>query len=867
MKTCLRLLTMALLLSPGIALAQCTTSNATSCSCKDGTTDCDLLPDITVGRPPLLVQGSSGVIEYSQSGNGSNDGRLRISVSTPNIGFGPLELRATNIFVCGTDTFVGTAPSICPDMITYPRIIINQRIYHKNGNTMTYNDRPAGTMTYHPTHGHMHVDNWGIFSLRSDNGDPNPLNWPIIGTGAKLAFCLMDYGTCSTYNGHCVDSAGTTLTNGNFPNFGLGGGSFTCSPSTQGISSGYTDIYYQSLDGMWIDIPPGVCNGQYYIVAQIDPENYFVESNENNNVMVVPFTLTKQSAGPVVTASGPTTFCQGQSVTLTASPGTGYLWSNGETTQSINVTTAGSYSCTVSGSACSSGTSPVVVNVTSLNASATADLTSVCEGDQVHLNGSTSSSPSLGPSTFSTSTPVPIIDFAGGIATPVYSPITVSGVSPASLSSGTIVSVQVNLSHTYDGDIELWLKSPSGDSIRLSNRRGSSGDNYSNTIFTMSASGSISSGSAPFSGSYKPETSLNTLTGNVNGTWKFIVIDRAAQDVGTINNWNISVLNTEVFNYSWSSTPAGFTSNSQSPMTFPTVNTDYHLTISSSVTGCQGTSDVSITVKHGNITLLNPGSGGPGTPVVITGSGFTGTTGVTFNGVNAAAFNVNSDSEIVATVPSGASDGPICVLVNGCEWCSLGNFILAPSFALNVRAFIEGFYSGGGTQVAVTDPVGHPVVCDTVHLKLASVASGNPVVYTADGIMMTDGTVSFQVPASMQGSSFYIILTHRNSLETWSALPVLMNTNPVNYDFSNASGKSYGSMCRQLEPGVYGMYSGDVNKDGLIESSDYSDVENQSQLFLTGYVPTDLTGDWIVESADYSLIENNSQMFLFVSRP
>src|ERR1035437_6695485 len=55
------------------------------------------------------------------------------------------------------------------------------------------------------------------------------------------------------------------------------------------------------------------------------------------------FQSTCTIATPTITAGGPTTFCTGGSVNLTSSPGTTYLWSNGATTQIINVTTAGSY--------------------------------------------------------------------------------------------------------------------------------------------------------------------------------------------------------------------------------------------------------------------------------------------------------------------------------------------------------------------------------------------------------------------------------------------------------------------------------------------------------------------------------------------
>ncbi len=75
------------------------------------------------------------------------------------------------------------------------------------------------------------------------------------------------------------------------------------------------------------------------------------------------------SASPTatVTASGPLTFCTGGSVTLTASAGTSWLWSNGETTQVITVNMAGSYSVTVTNAtACSATSAATVVTVNPL---------------------------------------------------------------------------------------------------------------------------------------------------------------------------------------------------------------------------------------------------------------------------------------------------------------------------------------------------------------------------------------------------------------------------------------------------------------------------------------------------------------------
>lgn len=376
-----------------VASAQCTVTNATSCQCDSATqTNCYLLPDMTIS---WMGVSDNGYIEYSQTSTdqtysqGPNAGRLRVTGSTPNIGHGPLTVRGVDSlgyrwFVCGTDTFSIYDPTssqtfVCPNGDPNPHQIIFQRVYHKNGNTMTYYERESGTMTYHPSHGHNHVDEWGVFTLRIDNGDPNPLNWPIVGQGQKMGFCLMDYGQCgtntsSTYYGHCRDNntvynQGNILLNSDFPNFNLGGGQYNCSQVEQGISSGWTDVYGKHLDGMWINIPPGTCNGNYYIVVEIDRNGNFLEEDETNNWTAVPVTLTLQSSSnPVfeITSDRNAVICDNESITLTATAGTDFLWSNGDTTQTITVTTPGTYSCTIT-TFCGTGTATFdVYSATSL---------------------------------------------------------------------------------------------------------------------------------------------------------------------------------------------------------------------------------------------------------------------------------------------------------------------------------------------------------------------------------------------------------------------------------------------------------------------------------------------------------------------
>jgi hypothetical protein len=65
------------------------------------------------------------------------------------------------------------------------------------------------------------------------------------------------------------------------------------------------------------------------------------------------------------------------------------------------------------------------------------------------------------------------------------------------------------------------------------------------------------------------------------------------------------------------------------------------------------------------ISSFSPTSGPVGTSVTITGTGFTGATAVAFGGVNTSSYSVNSDTQITASVPSGATTGPITVTAPG----------------------------------------------------------------------------------------------------------------------------------------------------------------------------------------------------------
>jgi subtilisin-like proprotein convertase family protein len=134
----------------------------------------------------------------------------------------------------------------------------------------------------------------------------------------------------------------------------------------------------------------------------------------------------------------------------------------------------------------------------------------------------------------------------------INDPVTVSGIV------GTLASVTASfyINHTWDADLIIQLIGPDNTTVTLVNSRGADGDNFGSTCSpassrtAMSDAGStpIASGTAPFVGSFQPESPLSAFRGKtgaaVNGVWKLHVSDNALVDVGSVNCWTLAVSST-----------------------------------------------------------------------------------------------------------------------------------------------------------------------------------------------------------------------------------------------------------------------------------------------------------------------------------
>ena len=151
------------------------------------------------------------------------------------------------------------------------------------------------------------------------------------------------------------------------------------------VTGGFIIPLPETLPTYLINGPDFPAAGSYLLVCTTTPTCGGPSKNSNE----IPVTINPAPPLPVIT--GPSGFCPGASITLSSSSATGNLWSNGATTQSITVSTAGSYTVTVSGvGACSTASAPFVV--TAFPAPPTPTIsgpTSFCAGGTITLTSST----------------------------------------------------------------------------------------------------------------------------------------------------------------------------------------------------------------------------------------------------------------------------------------------------------------------------------------------------------------------------------------------------------------------------------------------------------------------------------------------
>lgn len=249
------------------------------------------------------------------------------------------------------------------------------------------------------------------------------------------------YVTVSNANGCSATSASTTVTVNALPTVAaITGSTNICAGLTTQLASATTGGAWSSSNTAIATVSStGVVSG---VTAGNATITYTV-TNSNSCVATATASVTVNAAMTAsITANGTTTFCQGGSVNLSANTGSTYLWSNGEQTQTITVTSGNAYYVTVTNAnGCSATSTPTTVTVNALpNVSAITGSTTVCSGSTTQLASSTTGG------TWSSSNPsIATISSTGLVSGVTSGNVTISYSVTNGNGCSTIVTASVNV--------------------------------------------------------------------------------------------------------------------------------------------------------------------------------------------------------------------------------------------------------------------------------------------------------------------------------------------------------------------------------------------------------------------------------------
>ncbi|HPG34448.1 MAG TPA: hypothetical protein PLM34_11370 [Lentimicrobium sp.] len=191
------------------------------------------------------------------------------------------------------------------------------------------------------------------------------------------------------------------------------------------------------------------------------------------------------------------------------------------------------------------------------------------------------------------------------------------------------------------------------------------------------------------------------------------------------------------------------------------------------------------------------------------------------------------------------------------------------SIDLNLTVLLEGLYSNAlNSMHKAQNENGDNFpgnIADTLTIQIREGIAPFNVLLNMHGVeLMTDGTCHIQKygtdlinPPNSLNTTYYLVVMHRNCVETWSQAITLGSLSA--YSFTSSADQAYGSNQKSLGNGsVWGIYSGDVNQDGYIEFPDVVTIYNESVNGASGYMKEDLDGNGYIEFLDYIIAYNNS---------
>ncbi len=209
----------------------------------------------------------------------------------------------------------------------------------------------------------------------------------------------------------------------------------------------------------------------------------------------------------------------------------------------------------------------------------------------------------------------------------------------------------------------------------------------------------------------------------------------------------------------------------------------------------------------------------------------------------------------------------------------IGAYESSPKLKLSVKIFLEGPYNASSHSMTTdingfipdTSPYSEDprmasqiptTATDWVLVILRTSPSGSNVTAKSaflrnDGKIVGDDGTTEEIILNADEGNYFILIKHRNHLDVLSSNTVsLSRTATANYDFTLSGSQFYGSNgAKELEPNVWGMWSGDADQSGVVDAGDRNAAWNERN--NTGYIYADVNLSGVVDAADRNITWNN----------
>ena len=151
--------------------------------------------------------------------------------------------------------------------------------------------------------------------------------------------------------------------------------------------------------------------------------------------------------------------------------------------------------------------------------------------------------------------------------------------------------------------------------------------------------------------------------------------------------------------------------------------------------------------------------------------------------------NLNGPLQTVSPVTTGAytvqvSDGTSCIA----SFTTPSITVNTNCLVFNLKVFIEGFFINNGKMKAVLYDRGmssDSTTCDSITVELRDPVQPHSIVVSVSTLLHTNGKAVIVFPHTIFNQSYYVVVRHRNSIETWSKNPVLFDAQVKSFDFTS----------------------------------------------------------------------------------